>query len=158
MNEMTRLFLQSRARIAYNKGFTLIELMVAVAIVAVLAGLAYPSYTRYVDRARRSDATDALMQLAAQQERNYSRNATYANTAGLGYTISAGWATTAEGTYRFQVAAATVACPIATCYLLVAEPIGVQARDQWQFRLSSTGQRTSRKGNSGAWSGGWPER
>ena len=149
-----------RPKAAPNQGFSLIELMVAVAIVAVLAGLAYPSYTRYVDRARRSDASDALMQIAALQERNYSNTSptSYATTAGLGYTVSGGWATTAEGTYRFRVAAATAGCPITTCYLLEAEPIGVQARDQWQFRLSSTGQRTSRKGSSGAWSGGWPER
>lgn len=158
MNPMIRSTALVRPKAARNQGFSLIELMVAVAIVAVLAGLAYPSYTRYVDRARRSDASDILMQIAAQQERNYSRNASYTDTASLGYTVSAGWAATAEGTYRFQVAAATVACPIATCYLLVAEPTGVQARDQWQFRLSSTGQRTSRKGSSGAWSGGWPER
>ncbi len=53
-------------------GFTLTELMIAVAIVAILAAVAYPSYQDSVRKARRADAKTALLELAGFMERNYS--------------------------------------------------------------------------------------
>ncbi|MDY7117389.1 type IV pilin protein [Halomonas sp. SSL-5] len=55
-----------------SAGFTLIELMIAVAIVAILASIAYPSYTSYVQKTRRTDAMSSLMQTAGQLERCYT--------------------------------------------------------------------------------------
>ena len=65
---------------ASRRGFTLIELMIAVAVVGILAALAYPSYTEYVARGRRSQMSAEL--LAAQQwmERFYSENLRYDQT------------------------------------------------------------------------------
>ncbi len=60
-----------------SRGFTLIELMVAVAIVAILAGLAYPSYVESVRKAKRAEGRAALMQLMQQQERYYSQHNSY---------------------------------------------------------------------------------
>jgi type IV pilus assembly protein PilE len=51
-----------------NKGLTLIELLITVAIVAILAGVGVPIYNGYLERARRSDAKVALEQLRAGQE------------------------------------------------------------------------------------------
>lgn len=51
-----------------NRGFTLIELMITVAVVAVLASLAYPSYTQYLVRVNRSSAVSFVMNLASKQE------------------------------------------------------------------------------------------
>ena len=67
-----------------NFGFTLIELMITVAIVAILAGIGIPSYSKYIDRGKRAEARTALLDAAARQERNYSDNRQYTSTIGDG--------------------------------------------------------------------------
>lgn len=66
----------------FNKGFTLIELMVVVAIVGILAAIAYPSYTRYVADARRADAQTNMFELAQFMERYYVSNGRYTTQTG----------------------------------------------------------------------------
>lgn len=61
------------------RGFTLIELMIVVAVAAILAAVAVPSYRQYVMRANRADATAALLRLASAQERFYLQNNRYAD-------------------------------------------------------------------------------
>ncbi|MEO3692628.1 type IV pilin protein [Roseateles paludis] len=61
-------------------GFTLLELLAAVAIVAILAGVALPQYKDYVTRSRLTDATVGLTTLRAQMERYFQDNRTYANS------------------------------------------------------------------------------
>ena len=69
-----------------ERGFTLIEMMLVVAIVAVLAGIAYPNYLEYTTKSRRSDATSMLMQIAAKQEKYFLDNRAYASDlTNLGY-------------------------------------------------------------------------
>jgi len=57
-----------------HHGFTLMELMIVVAIVGILAAVTYPSYKQYVDRGKRAEARAALLDTAARQERWYSDN------------------------------------------------------------------------------------
>jgi len=67
-------------------GFTLIELMIAVAIVGILAAIAIPSYTSYVQKARRTSAKTALLDLASREAKYYSTNNAYTNSmTNLGY-------------------------------------------------------------------------
>lgn len=63
-------------------GFTLMELMVTVAIIGILASIAYPAYTDSVRKSRRGDAKAALLENAGFMERYYSTNFRYTATAG----------------------------------------------------------------------------
>lgn len=63
-----------------NKGFTLIEVMIVVAIIGILAAIAYPSYDEYVKRGNRTEGQAYLLDMAARQERYFSQNNEYADT------------------------------------------------------------------------------
>jgi len=70
------------------KGFTLIELMIVIAVVAILAAVAYPSYFETVKKSRRSDAQGVLMGLAGAMERHYTNNSTYVGAGDSGDTAT----------------------------------------------------------------------
>jgi general secretion pathway protein G len=66
----------SPARVAQAKGFTLVEVMISMAIVAVLAAIAFPSYTAYVDKSRNATAISDIIIIDQAIERYYARNNT----------------------------------------------------------------------------------
>ncbi|TDB01736.1 type IV pilin protein [Halomonas marinisediminis] len=68
----------------HSDGFSLIELMIAVAVIGILASIAYPSYTGYVERARVSDGQAMVMDIASRLERCYTATYDYKkkNSAG----------------------------------------------------------------------------
>jgi type IV pilus assembly protein PilE len=69
-------------------GFTLIELMIVVAVIGILAAIAYPSYTDYVSQSRRGDAMNALSKVRIEQEKWRANNTTYGAQADIGITAS----------------------------------------------------------------------
>jgi type IV pilus assembly protein PilE len=69
-----------------HAGFTLIELMIAMAVLAILSAIALPVYTDYVKRGRLVEGTNALSALRARMEQYYQDNRTYQSSASLGTT------------------------------------------------------------------------
>lgn len=72
------------------QGFTLIELMIGVAIIAILAAVAMPQYTDYVRRSRLADASTGLATMRAQMERHFQDNRTYATSGAFTTPCAAG--------------------------------------------------------------------
>jgi type IV pilus assembly protein PilE len=108
----------------HPRGFTLIELMVAVAVVAILASIAYPLYVDQVVKARRSDGQSMLMELMNRQEQYYTNNNTFTtDLTDLGYG-SASDVPSEEGWY--DVSAAACGGGISDCVALTAEAQAAQ--------------------------------
>jgi len=90
------------------QGITLLELMIVVVIIGTLAVLAYPSYREYSSRAQRTEARSMLLRIAADQEKFYLQNSTYANTmTAFGYASNA--VPTDTGKYEISITAGNAA-------------------------------------------------
>ena len=122
-------------------GFTLIELMITVAILAILARIGYASYMKSVISANRSDATTALINWSQVLERCYTQNFYYENST------SDCSAPTANNTYSANKYYSITGTRTATTYTLTATPVTgtIQSRDSscTQFTLDNTGSRGS---------------
>ena len=131
------------------KGFSLIELLIAVAIVGILAAIAYPSYVDQVRKSRRTEAQDLMMDIAQREERYYAQALTYTNDLTvLNYSVASNLPTE-NGYYQVSVTSAS-----ATNYTIEATPQGDQANDLIQgFRIDATGKKEAKIG--GAWTNGW---
>lgn len=131
-----------------SAGFTLIELMVVVAVIAILAAIAIPSYSRYVYRARRIDGQQLLLKIATAEERYYALNNKYAVLSAVGF--SSDTVTSEKGYYTATVptsalAAATIngVSAAAQSFTATATPVGAQANDQCtSLVIDNTGAKT----------------
>jgi type IV pilus assembly protein PilE len=111
------------------RGFTLIELMVVVAIIAIIAAFAVPSYLNYGIRARRSDGQNMLLKVADAQERYYAANNHYGSLNQLGYTTMASQRSE-KGYYQLSMDPASDSTS-AVVYTATATPVsgGPQVKD-----------------------------
>lgn len=129
-------------------GFTLIELMITVAVIAILAAVAIPNYSRYVVRSNRAAIESFMLEVSGAQERFLVDNRAYAaNLGALGMAVPAGLA----GRYQVTVAP-TVAPPPG--YTIVATPLGSQLSgdtDCGTLTLTSAGAKTASGAATNCW-------
>jgi type IV pilus assembly protein PilE len=127
-------------------GFTLVELMLTLAVLAIISSLSVVSYRQYVRRANRVDATSALLHLSAAQERYYLQHDEYATTGaeladsppdGLGI------ASTQQGLYDLAVAAAADGAAVGYTATATASGGGSQRDDDdcQVFTIDQSGTR-----------------
>jgi len=132
-------------------GFTLIEIVVVIAIIGILAAVAWPTYLDQVRKARRSDAKAMLQDVATKLEQFYLDNKTYTATmTQLGYSVDTEVPTLGDRWYKVSVVTpAPAGCPIATCYNLEAVPDSTkdQANDKKCLTLTFNSKQV--KGASG---------
>lgn len=133
-----------------GRGFTLIELMIVVAIIGIIAAIAYPSYVGYTERARRTDAQGALLGLANAMERHYTANNSYAG-AGTGGDTGAPSIYPDEAPIDSAVKYydLTISAADASSYTLRATPKNAQSGDGF-LELTSQGIKRWDKNDSGA--------
>ena len=139
---MTRMFKRQR-------GITLIELMVVVAIIAILSAIAAPMYANYVTESRRTTGQGQMTELAAVLERFFSDNNTY-----VGFPLGDGAATifpdhlprdSPHANRYYDVALPTLT---ANGYTIQVTPVNQQAGDGL-MTLTSTGAKARDKNNDG---------
>ena len=121
-----------------RNGFTLIELIIALAILALILALALPSYENSIRKSHRSEAQTAMLGFANTAERIYSENASYA-------TVSL---PPNSNYYTFSFPAAATA----TTFSIRATPTALQVKDKCgTMTLTNTGVKTSTGSEANCW-------
>lgn len=128
-------------------GFTLIELMIVVAIIGILAAIAYPSYLDSVRDTRRATAQSDLLELAQWMERQYSTDYSYLEAGGQPGLPFGSSPRTGRAFYVLQVNGSVTR----NAFVLEAVPQGDQRNDGCgTLRVNQTGARTA-TGGTGCW-------
>lgn len=118
-----------------NKGFTLLEVMIVVAIVAILAAIAIPSYSNYVIRTKRGDAMAALMSAVESVERQKASN----NFSYAGASLPFNRVPTDGGATYYNI---TLSNLTATTYTITASPTGSQPTSDGSLSINQSGAKT----------------
>lgn len=134
-----------RATDRLSRGFTLIEILVALAILAILASVAIPSYQVYILKGHRSTAKAVLMETAQFMERYYTANNSYVGASVLTTVVPKQASASAV---RYDVS--FLADPIANAFTVRAVPTGAQSDDACgTLSISHTGAQAPK--TAGCW-------
>ncbi len=121
-----------------QRGFTLIEVMMAVAIIAILAAIAYPSYTSHMLKSRRSEAQQALMEVASRQQQFLLDTRSYATLSTL-TSSTVGMVINSSVTKYYTITVDNTA----SAFTATAAPLGSQAADTCgSLILTNTGAKS----------------
>ena len=129
-----------------TQGFTLIELMITVAVIAIIAAIAVPNYTDYVTRSKFSEAQGQLADLRVKMEQYYMDNRRYSTTTGGGTCgIPGGNTPTTQGTRYFTYTCASTNPNAAgdQQYTLTASGVAGQGLDGIAFTLNHANARAT---------------
>jgi type IV pilus assembly protein PilE len=135
-----------------NKGFTLIELMIVIAIIGIIAAIAIPAYGDYIKRARRNEAKALIMEMAQWMERKYSSDNCY--SAMVSGACSTGAPTLPytqspkQGDSMYTITVAMGAASPQTTYILTATPTAGSPMDNDECSLFTLSQDGRRSGQS----------
>ena len=142
----------------FMKGFTLIEMMIVVAILGIISAIAVPSYTEYIRKGKRADAKVELLRIAQLQESYFVQNLSYAKdlTTGAGGLGLGADIKSEQDEYTIEVTATPGTCNgvtganACTGFTLTATPQGGQASDKCkEFTLSNTGAKDTPNASAG---------
>lgn len=129
----------------YNKGFTLVELMITVVIVGILASVAIPAYTQYTVRAKRAAAESFIMSVANKQEQYILDARQYTDTLGTG---GLGLTAPADVSAHYNITITTNMTATPPTYIIEAVPTGSQATNDTKCGTVSINQ-AGTKGETG---------
>lgn len=157
-----------------RRGFSLIELMIVVAIIGLLAAIAYPAYTSSILKGKRAEGRAALLELMQQQERYFTQSGSYmsfaagatgnngslyqnnanVNSQPIPFRTSSGSSATAvaNAAYRLSAAACDSTLHLNECVRLTATINGAADTEFGDLTLTSTGEKSCSTGNAKCWS------
>lgn len=127
-------------------GFTMVELIIVIAIIGILVGIAYPSYMDSVRKSRRSDAMVSLLTLAGLQERFYIQKSTYTTDIAGGTGLAFNKSTSVEDYYTMAVSAGTAG--LKNSFVITATPVAGKSqaddKDCFSFSIDSRNLKTAK--------------